>query len=278
MSTTTLAVTRIAHACQLIEFGDLRVLTDPWFTQSATYYQGEKLALPVTSLGRLDAIVITHEHYDHCDLDALAGAGFSPDIPIVGPGTVTAIAKDKGFRTLHTIEAWETAVVGDLAIAKDKGFRTLHTIEAWETAVVGDLTVTATPGKHGVHEVTFVIQAGGRTVFFGGDSLRVPELDRIPDRLGPVDLAILPINGLCIRPVNLAQVVMDAEQAAELTAVLRPKLAVPHHYAFHSGWLGDRMITKGDQDPRHYADAVARLAPDVDVRIVLPGTRVAIAA
>ncbi len=251
MSTTTLAATRIAHACQLIEFGDLRVLTDPWFTQSATYYQGEKLALPVTSLGRLDAIVITHEHYDHCDLDALVGAGFSPDIPIVGPGTVTAIAKDKGFRNLHTVEAWETAVVDDL-------------------------TVTATPGKHGVHEVTFVIQAGGRTVFFGGDSLRVPELDRIPDRLGPVDLTILPINGLCIRPANLAQVVMDAEQAAELTAVLRPKLAIPHHYAFHSGWLGDRMITKGDQDPRHYADAVARLAPDVDVRIVLPGARVAI--
>jgi hypothetical protein len=42
---------------------------------------------------------------------------------------------------------------------------------------------------------------------------------------------------------------MDAEEAAGLTAVLEPTLAVPHHYAFHSGWLGDRMITKADQDP-----------------------------
>ncbi|GAB3168380.1 MBL fold metallo-hydrolase [Amycolatopsis stemonae] len=248
---TSLAVTRIAHACQLIELGDLRILTDPWFTEKATYHQGERVAMPVSALGRLDAVVISHEHYDHCDLDALLAGGLDPATPLVGPGTVTAIAKAKGFTTLHTVEAWESARVGDL-------------------------TVTATPGQHGVHEVTFVLQAGGRTLFFGGDSLRVPELDQIPDRLGPVDLTILPTNGLCIRPANLAQVVMNAEQAAELTAVLRPTLAIPHHYAFHSGYLGDRLITKGDQDPRHYADAVARLAPDVEVRIALPGVRVVV--
>jgi hypothetical protein len=34
------------------------------------------------------------------------------------------------------------------------------------------------------------------------------------------------------------------------------------------------MMTKGDQDPRHYADAVARLAPDIAVRLVLSGTLV----
>ena len=79
------------------------------------------------------------------------------------------------------------------------------------------------------------------------------------------------MNGLCIRPMNLQQVVMDAEEAAGLTAVLRPTPAVPHHYAFHSGWLGDRMITEDDRDPRHCADAVARIAPEADVRLVLPG-------
>jgi len=107
--------------------------------------------------------------------------------------------------------------------------------------------VTAAPGLHGEHEVTFVIQAGERTVFFGGDSLRLPELDTLPERFGRIDLAILPTNGLCVRPMNLRQVVMD------------------------SGRLGHQMITKGDQDPRHYVDAVARLAPAVDVRLVLPG-------
>ncbi|SFW70922.1 MBL fold metallo-hydrolase [Amycolatopsis australiensis] len=249
--TAPLTVTRIGHACQLIELGELRVLTDPWFTQTATYYPGEPVAARAGELGRIDALVVSHEHYDHCDLDALVTAGFDLDTPLVGPGTVTAIARDKGFRDVRTVEAWQATTVGDL-------------------------TVTATPGQHGVHEVTFVIQAAGRTVFFGGDSLRVPELDTIPERFGHVDLAILPTNGLCVRPMNLRQVVMNAAEAAGLTAALRPTLAVPHHYAFHSGRLGDRMITKADRDPRHYADAVARLAPDVEVRMVLPGTPVTV--
>jgi hypothetical protein len=51
------------------------------------------------------------------------------------------------------------------AIARAKGFTDVRTIEAWDSTAVGDLTVTAAPGEHGVHEVTFVIQAGGRTVF-----------------------------------------------------------------------------------------------------------------
>jgi L-ascorbate metabolism protein UlaG (beta-lactamase superfamily) len=250
-SAAPLTVTRIGHACQLLELGGLRVLTDPWFTQTATYYQGEPVAVRVEDLGRIDAVVVSHEHDDHCDLDALVAGGFDLGVPLLGPGTVTALAREKGFRDVRTIEAWEATAVGDL-------------------------TVTATPGQHGVHEVTFVIQAFGRTVFFGGDSLRVPELDEIPARFGPVDLVVLPTNGLCIRPLGLEQVVMDAEQAAALTAVLRPSVAVPHHYAFHSGRLGDRLVTEADQDPRHYADAVARLAPDVDVRLVLPGTPVTV--
>jgi hypothetical protein len=52
---------------------------------------------------------------------------------------------------------------------------------------------------------------------------------------------------------------------------------MPHHYAFTSGWLGDRLITKSDRDPRHFADAVARLAPSVAVRLVIPGTPVTLA-
>jgi L-ascorbate metabolism protein UlaG (beta-lactamase superfamily) len=248
---TPLKVTRIGHACQLIEIGGTRVLTDPWFTQTPTYYHGEPVASTVQALGTLDAVVVTHEHYDHCDLDALVDGGFDLDIPLIGPGTVGTIARDKGFRDVRVVEAWEATTVADL-------------------------TVTATPGEHGVHEVTFIIQAGGRTVFFGGDTLRVPELDTLPARFGHIDLAILPTNGLCVRPMNDRQVVMDAEEAAALTAVLKPTLAVPHHYAFHSGRLGDRMITRGDQDPRHYADAVARIAPGIEVRLVLPGTLVTV--
>jgi hypothetical protein len=43
--------------------------------------------------------------------------------------------------------------------------------------------------------------------------------------------------------------VMDATEAAELTAVLRPDVAIPYHCAYSSGWLGDGMIIRTDPDP-----------------------------
>ncbi|WP_225625949.1 MBL fold metallo-hydrolase [Streptomyces werraensis] len=128
---TPLKVTRIGHACQLIEFSEIRVLTDPWFTQTAIYYPGEPIHLSVRELGRVDAVVVSHEHYDHCDLDALITGAFDLDTPLIGPGTVATIARGKGFRHVRAIEAWEATTVADL-------------------------TVTAPPGQHGVHEVTFV--------------------------------------------------------------------------------------------------------------------------
>ena len=215
-----------------------------------TYDPGEHVALTVDGLPDLDGVLITHEHYDHCDLDALA-AYRDLGVPLLAPGTVVTRARRAGFSDVRELEAWDDTRIGDV-------------------------TVTATPGLHGVHEVTYVLQGGGRTVFFGGDTLKIPELDALPDRFGPFDLALLPINGLCIRPAGNRQVVMNAAEAAELTATLRPRVAVPHHYAFTSGRLGDLLITKASRSPLAFASAVARVSPDTAVRIVLPGVPVAV--
>jgi len=242
----TLTVTRVGHSCHLIEIGGRRLLTDPWFTVTPTYDPGEHVALTVDQLPGLDGILVTHEHYDHCDLDALTSR---IDVPLVAPGTVVERARELGFTDVRELEAWD------------------------ETKL-GDVTVTATPGLHGVHEVTYVIRGGGSTVFFGGDTLRIPELDELPERFGRFDLALLPINGLCIRPAGHRQVVMNLTEAAELTAVLRPRVAIPHHYAFTSGRLGDLLISESRREPVAFAEAVRRLAPETDVRVVLPGVPV----
>jgi L-ascorbate metabolism protein UlaG (beta-lactamase superfamily) len=236
-------VTRIGHSCHLLEIGGRTLLTDPWFTVTPTYDPGEHVALTVDRLPELDGILITHEHYDHCDLDAITSR---TDVPIVAPHTVVARARDLGFREVRELEA------GD-------------------STKFGDVTVTATPGLHGVHEVTYVIQGDGQTVFFGGDTLRIPELDELPRRFGRFDLALLPINGLCIRPAGHRQVVMNATEAAGLTAALQPRTVVPHHYAFTSGRLGDLLITKAERQPVAFADEVRRLAPATEVRLLLPG-------
>lgn len=240
-----LTITRITHSCHLISIGGQTVLTDPWFSEKAFYHPGESVACQVADLPKLDAVVISHHHYDHCDLAAF-GAYADKDVPLLVAGPV-------GRR------------------ARSAGFTNVQVLEPWQHATAGDLTITAAPGLHGVYEVTFVISGGGRAVYFAGDTMLMPELRTLPDRFSPLDVALLPVNGLQIRPQFNKQVVMNATDAAELTAALRPRLTIPHHYAFTGGPVGDRLMTKGDRDPAHFVTAARQLAPDCAVQVVGPG-------
>ena len=242
------AVTRITHSCHLIEIGGRTFLTDPWFSTRPGYYQGEPIAIDIPDLPRLDGVLISHEHYDHCDLDAFAA-----------------------YRDLAVPLFVAETVVGP---ARAHGFTNVTALAPWEEAEVGPVTITAAPAQHGVYEVTFVLRAGSDAVYFAGDTMLIPELAEIPKRVGHISLALLPTNGLHIRPANNKQVVMNSQEAAELTAILRPELAVPHHYAFTKGFLGDRLIADSDKNPRHFQHATRDLAPETSVRIVEPGVRI----
>jgi L-ascorbate metabolism protein UlaG (beta-lactamase superfamily) len=242
MSTT---VTRIAHATVLLDFDGTTVLTDPWFSEKTGYHPGEDR--PYASPGDLpplDGIVVSHGHYDHFDLGAMAAY---PD-----KGVAMVVKRGLG------------------AQAHAAGWTNVTEVDPWEQVSIGPVTVTATPGKHKVPEVTFVLQSDGRTVFFGADTLRIPELDEVHARFPVIDLALLPINGLTIRPL-VKQVVMNAAEAAELTAALRPRVAVPIHYAFTAGKVRERFLIKIDRRASLYTDAVADLAPDTTAQVLEPG-------
>jgi L-ascorbate metabolism protein UlaG (beta-lactamase superfamily) len=193
-------------------------------------------------------VLISHAHYDHCDLAAFT-AYRDREVPLFVAETVTGGARTHGFSKLTALAPWQ-------------GVET------------GGVTITATPARHGVYEVTFVLRSGSDAVYFAGDTMLIPELGQIPERLGHISLALLPTNGLRVKPAGNMQVVMNAQEAAELTAILKPELAIPHHYAFTKGWLGDRLITSSDKDPLRYQDASRDLAPETSVRIVEPGVRV----
>jgi L-ascorbate metabolism protein UlaG (beta-lactamase superfamily) len=236
------SVTRIAHASVLLDFGNAMVLTDPWFSEKIHYHHGEPLGIPLEQLPRLTAVVASHEHYDHFDIKTFAAY---PDkaVPFfVGPNMVDA--------------------------AQAAGFTNVRELSPWESATVGPLTITAAPAAHKVPEVTFVIQANGSTVYFGADTLLIPELDELPKRFPSIQLALLAVNGLGVLG---KQVVMNAEQAAELAARLGAEVAVPIHYRFHGSWFTDSLILSYDGTPERFVTAVKTSAPSTAGIVLEPG-------
>jgi L-ascorbate metabolism protein UlaG (beta-lactamase superfamily) len=241
----TTTVTRVTHSCALLDFDGHHVLTDPWFSEKRGYYFGEPLAFTPSSLPQLSAVVASHDHFDHYDLEAFSAY---PDksVPFV-------VKRGMGQKAVRA------------------GFTNVTEVEPWEKFAVGDIQVTAAPARHGVPEITFVIQGDGKTVFFGADTLRIPDLDEVPRRFPEIDLALLPVNGLQIRPAFNRQVVMNAEEAAEYCSELRPKVAVPTHYAFTAGAMRDRLVLKYNGTAERFERAVARNAPATKAHVLAPG-------
>jgi L-ascorbate metabolism protein UlaG (beta-lactamase superfamily) len=243
-----LAATRIAHASVLLDFDGVRVLIDPWFTEKWHYHQGEPLGLRLEELPDLNLIVASHAHYDHFDIKALANYPLK-DVPIlVGPNMVEA--------------------------ARAVGFTDVRELKPWETWSRGALKVTGAPARHGVPEVTFVIEANGRTVYFGADTLLIPELRELPRRFPRFDLALLSVNGLRVMGVP---VVMSAEEAAELAGILKARVAVPIHYAFTGSAFTDTFVLSRNGTPDRFLAAAKQSAPLTEVRVLLPGQRLVIA-
>jgi L-ascorbate metabolism protein UlaG (beta-lactamase superfamily) len=155
--------------------------------------------------------------------------------------------------------------------ARKVGFTNVIELDAWETTTLGPVKVTAAPGKHKVPEITYVLEAEGFTVYFGADTLLIPELGEVAKRFPHIDLALFAVNGLHLRPLFNRQVVMNAQEAAQLCGMLRPRFAVPMHYAFTAGAFRDRFLLKYDGTPQEFQQAAAQHAAETTVRILAPG-------
>jgi L-ascorbate metabolism protein UlaG (beta-lactamase superfamily) len=245
----TLTITRIAHSTVLIDFDGHRVLTDPWFSEKFGYYHGEPYGITLDKLPRLDGVVVSHGHYDHYDMNAFR-AYADKQVPMAVKRGIEKKARDAGFS--HIID-----------------------MDAWESTSFGPITVTAVPGKHGVPEITYMLQYDGFTVYFGGDTLLIPELSEIPSRFGKIDVALLALNGLRIRPQGNKQVVMNAREAAELCRIIQPHYAVPIHYTFTGGPIMNALVLKYAGKPQQviqeFRQAAAERAPETAVSVLAPG-------
>jgi L-ascorbate metabolism protein UlaG (beta-lactamase superfamily) len=224
-----LRMTWLGHSTTLIEIEGTRILTDPvfsmrpsplWFVGPLRWYEP---LLKLTEVGTLDAVLISHDHYDHLDMDsivALEGHTKKFIVPIGVGG--------------H-LRYW--------GIPAEKIVET----DWYDETKVNEINIITTPARHasgrqifdldGTLWASYSLLAAQHRVFFSGDTGLFPEMKDIGEKFGPFDVTMIEVG-----QYNRAwpDWHIGPEQAVTAATWLKGKTFFPIHWglltlAYH-GW------------------------------------------
>src|SRR5262245_52769835 len=247
-----LRATWLGHSTVLIEIDGWRVLTDPvWGPRaSPTRFAGPKRFQPVpvamSDLPRLDAVLLSHDHYDHLDFTTMRLLR-RVNVPIVTSLGVGTHLESFGIAPARIVE-----------------------LDWWETHRVPgtDLALTATPSQHfsgrGLKDgnktlwSSFVLATQRHRVFFSGDTGLTNEYADIGARFGPFDLVMLEIGAF--HPA-WNSIHLGPENALAAHALLGGGPLLPIH------WGTFNLALHPWDDP---VETLLRLAPRSNARLLLP--------
>lgn len=214
-----LRATWIGHATVLVEIDGLKVLTDPIWSDRCSPFTGlgpkrfHPPPIDLDALGPVDAVVVSHDHYDHLDMktiQALATGGTKFHMPL-GIGA-------------H-LERWDVP----------KG--QIVELDWNETAAVGNVTFVALPARHysgrGVFDgdatqwASWAMLGPMHRVFYSGDTGLLDGFRDVGATLGPFDLALVKIGAY---GSTWPEIHVDPEEAVSLHEAVRGKLLFPVHW------------------------------------------------
>jgi L-ascorbate metabolism protein UlaG (beta-lactamase superfamily) len=191
-----LSATWVGHATVLVRIGGLNVLTDPHFSPRASpvSWAGPQRRTPLpfalAALPHIDVVLISHNHYDHLDEASVLGlqrqAGGAP--LFIVPQGLDAWFRDLGISTVRSQGWWETLPVE----APRPGAQALRVtgVPAVHWSARGPFDRNAS------HWGGWVLQAGGHSVYFAGDTGYGDGRDfrAIGQRFPALDLALIPVG------------------------------------------------------------------------------------
>jgi L-ascorbate metabolism protein UlaG (beta-lactamase superfamily) len=208
----------------------VRFLTDPIFSERAGPYSflGPRRFAPpplaVEELPLIDAVVISHDHYDHLDHRTIQKLAAARAVRFLVPLGVRAHLQYWGVPAERIVE-----------------------LDWWETFSLGGVTVTATPARHASGRMLldddaklwagWAFAGPAHKVYYSGDTGLFPGLADIGERLGPFDLTMIEVG-------QYGKAWPDwhagPEQAVEAHRMVRGKVMLPVHWgtfqlAYH-GW------------------------------------------
>lgn len=248
-------VTWIGHATVLVQMDGLTFLTDPIWSERASPFdfagplRAQEPGVALEDLPPIDFVVISHNHYDHLDVETLRGlAERSPDTRFVVP--------------LENAETLREAGIDD-AIELD-----------WEQSVeIEGVRIVCLPAQHwsgrGLFDrrralwASFAVLGEERRFYFGGDTGYFRDFAEIGEAYGPFDLAALPIGAYA--PAEMMHYWhMTPEEALQASRDLRARRMVPVHYGTF-----DLSDESPDEPPRRLREAAAAAEMDPDSLYVL---------
>jgi len=215
-------VTWIGHASFLIQLGGRNILTDPHFSERASPvpFAGPKRAVPlpieIDELPRIDVVLVSHNHYDHLDVDSvkrLAGQPGGSPLFLVPLGLKAWFA-DQGIPRVEELDWWESR--------DEEGLRvTLVPVQHWSKRTLWDTNQTLWGG--------WVAEGGGLKVIHTGDLGYSKDARDIGERAGPFDLALIPIGAYAPRWF-MKTMHIDPAEAVQVRADLRARRAIGMHW------------------------------------------------
>ena len=215
-----LAVTYVNHATLLLQFPGLNVLTDPVYSDrvSPVQWSGPRRVRPpglaFEQLPRIDVVLVSHNHYDHLDLD-----------------TLQRLERDHRPRVLTGL--------GNQAFLAEHGLTRVAEFDWWQQTMHENARITFTPAQHwsgrslGGRNRTlwggFAIETTERRAMFAGDTGYWRHFREIRSRFGRMDLALLPIGAYEPRWF-MADQHMDPDEAVRAHLDLEARLSVGMHF------------------------------------------------
>ncbi len=236
----------VGHATVVVDLDGVRLLTDPLLRNRVAHL---RRSTPVSARTRrgVDAVLISHAHYDHLDLPSLEKLG--KKIPVVVPRGLGAMLRKRRFESVLEVEVGETIAIGELMI---------RAVPAKHDRSRSPLGASADP-------VGYIV-SGSKSIYFAGDT----DLFDGMEELGPVDVGLVPIWGW---GPGLGGGHLDPARAAEAVSRIRPGLVIPIHWGtyfpIHLGFTGRPAFV--DVPPLEFLAAMKETAPDVDVQVLRPG-------
>lgn len=198
-------ITWIGHATFLVRMDGTTFLTDPMFSERASpvSFAGPKRlvppGVPLDALPQVDFATLSHDHYDHSDLDSIAALVKRGTKFVVGLGMGDLIRRFGG-------EAIE--------------------LDWWQSTTIGAVTIHCVPAQHfsgrGVLDgdtrlwAGWIVEGPSRRFYHAGDTGYFDGFKQIGARFGPIDLAAIPIGAYEPNADIMRFVHVNPEEAAKV--------------------------------------------------------------